>query len=197
MFCISACSGVIDIIFVLDSSGSEQSQRFQIIQQVVVDVIQQLEISFDRTRVGLVYFSDLAILDFNLLAFPVKQDLIEAIKRVPYIGGKTNTADAISLLYTNAFTQANGDRQEAPNIAIIFTDGGSNINRNETIYEGVQAKIRGTRLMVAGIGDYVNLQEVTQIGSDPVNRNVFTTPWNYNKTIIDQLVNGTCNGRWN
>ena len=44
------------------------------------------------------------------------------------MGGQTDTSSAIRLMMTTMFTQSNGDRPNAPNVAIIITDGNSNIN---------------------------------------------------------------------
>lgn len=65
---------------------------------------------------------------------------MSAIDGMPYLYGSTNTADALREMGNNMFTAANGDRSDAPNIAILLTDGVSNINSRRTIPEGVSAR---------------------------------------------------------
>lgn len=43
-----------------------------------------------------------------------------------YQGGRTNTGAAIKYMRNTMFTSGNGDRPDAPNVAIVITDGGSN-----------------------------------------------------------------------
>lgn len=85
-------------MLILDSSGSINEVRFGIIKQMMVDTVQQLDVRPDRTRVGLVYWSDSARTAFTLLDYSqVKQDVITAILRVPFLGNKTHTSDALRL----------------------------------------------------------------------------------------------------
>ena len=50
----------------------------------------------------------------------------EAINAITYRGGMTNTAAALRHLRTNMLTEANGDRHNVTNFAVIITDGASN-----------------------------------------------------------------------
>ena len=42
-------------------------------------------------------------------------------------GGETNTQAALRLLYTSVFTLSRGDQPGVPNVAILVTDGHSNV----------------------------------------------------------------------
>ena len=59
-------------------------------------------------------------------------------------GGRTNTQAALQMLYDNVFRSDRGDRNGVDNIAIVMTDGGSNINRANTVRRAQDAKNRGT-----------------------------------------------------
>ena len=59
---------------------------------------------------------------------------------IPYIYGSTNTADSLKTMREQIFNPARGDRPDAPNIAIILTDGVSNINPRRTIPEAETAR---------------------------------------------------------
>lgn len=57
----------------LDSSGSIRENRFELMKLMVIEIVQNLEIKMDKTRVGLLYFSRAARLQFDLLAYTVRQ----------------------------------------------------------------------------------------------------------------------------
>ena len=59
----------------------------------------------------------------------------DAVDNIPYIYGSTNTADSLKVMREDIFNPARGDRPDAPNIAMILTDGVSNINSRRTISE--------------------------------------------------------------
>ena len=91
-------SGRIDLVIGVDVSGSVQRERMPEALQFLADVVEDLEISADKTRVALVYFSDDAYQLFDFTQFDHKQDIIYWIKTTPYIGGRTNSAAALQLM---------------------------------------------------------------------------------------------------
>ena len=62
-------------------------------------------------------------------------DTVDAVRRVRYRGGKTNTADALRVAYTQMFSQFNGDRADAQNVLVVITDGDS--NNKEQVYKNI------------------------------------------------------------
>lgn len=94
-----ACSHGADVVFALDGSGSIGFDNFQLMTQFVGMVIQTLDIDSSAdgpttSRVGLVTFSDSAVLQFNLDRYTTKADLLQAVN-VPYLTGSTHTELAI------------------------------------------------------------------------------------------------------
>ena len=84
----------------------------------------------------------------------------------------TNTASALSLMRSRLFTSSNGDRPGSQNVAIIMTDGQSNVNSQGTLQEAARATSDGTTVISIGIGDSVDYQEISGIaGGD--SRRVF------------------------
>ena len=63
-------------------------------------------------------------------------------------GGTTNTSDALNMMAT-MFTVENGDRPDAPNFALVITDGRSN-NKTETYAAARAVKAMGVLVMVVG-----------------------------------------------
>lgn len=53
--------------------------------------------------------------------------MIQATRNLPYIGGKTNTTDALRLLKYVVFKSENGDRATARNLVIFIANGESTL----------------------------------------------------------------------
>jgi len=87
------------VIFVVDASDSTGVSNFQLMIQFVGMVIRSLDIDSSAdgptiSRVGLVTFSDSAVLQFHLNRYTTKAALLQAVN-VPYLTGATNTDQAI------------------------------------------------------------------------------------------------------
>jgi len=98
----AACSNGADVVFALDASYSTGFDNFQLMKQIVNMVVQTLDIDSITyrptiSRVGLVTFSDSAVLQFNLTAYTTKEALLQAVNNVPYETGSSNLAQAIRL----------------------------------------------------------------------------------------------------
>jgi len=94
-----ACRHGGDVVFAIDASGSIGFDNFQRMTQFVGMVIQTLDIDSSTdgptiSRVGLVTYSDNAVLQFNLNRYRTKAALMQAVN-VPYLTGSTNTAQAV------------------------------------------------------------------------------------------------------
>ena len=63
-------------MFLLDVSGSIRHSRFRDIQAYVIDVVDKLEVNTDRTRVGVMKFSDEAAVEFYLDGIQVSLVLV-------------------------------------------------------------------------------------------------------------------------
>ena len=53
-------------MFIVDSSGSIRENRFATVLDYIANITRALEVSEDRTRIGLVTFGDYAMPRFNL-----------------------------------------------------------------------------------------------------------------------------------
>ena len=132
-----------------------------------VNIVQGLTIGLDSFRVGVVSYSGWSKVNFLLDEYTTRRDLVDAIRRIPYIGDSTNTAAAIEDMRTKVFTQR-GDRPNVPNIAILITDGESNIEEWKTIPNARKAKNDGIIMLVVGITDDINRGELEGISSNGV-----------------------------
>jgi len=73
------CNGTLDVAFVLHSAGTVHPERWHYITQFVVDIIEQLDVGLNRTRVAVITWSDAAHVAFTLDRFTTRQDVTQVI----------------------------------------------------------------------------------------------------------------------
>jgi len=59
------------------------------------------------------------------------QDVIQATRMLPYLGGRTNTAAALRMLKDAIFKPENGDRISGRNVAVLIANGESTLNADQ------------------------------------------------------------------
>jgi len=77
---VTDCSGVIDLVFVLDKSGSILKERFPVVIEFVASLIMSMDVHPDRTRIGLVSWSDTAEVNALLNQYNTREDVIQALR---------------------------------------------------------------------------------------------------------------------
>lgn len=150
-------------------------------------VIQGLNFAGGRTRVGVVTYDDSSHIRFHLNKYNDQQSVLNAIAYTITFG-RTNTAAAIDDMRNNMFTAQNGDRSGDDNIAILISDGYSNINRDQTTVSALMAKQDGITMMAVGIGKNgdVDRSEINAIASDPDSQYAFLLE---DETQLDDVAN--------
>ena len=66
LFPHTECQNEYDIIFVIDASGSIRRERFPLVMEFAVSVVEDFEVSPSRAKFGAVVFSDNAAVAFHL-----------------------------------------------------------------------------------------------------------------------------------
>ena len=195
--CERRCDGELDLALVVDTSGSIRRSRWPLVLQFLIDIVDNLEISQQKTRVGLITYADDAILRFTLDAFTNRADLKQAINRLPYTAGKTNTASGLRMLAEELFIRGRGDRDDVDNVAIIISDGHSTINEDDTIPAAIEAKVNGIHLAVATMENDPENLELKGIASDPDEENIFNVKrYSLLPDLIDNIIDITCDGKY-
>ena len=138
----------------------------------VKDFLYVADIDNGNVKVGVIIYSTEDYVQFHLNVHSSKVELFDAIDRIPYRYGSTNTADALKTMRTEMFSVPNGDRPSIPNICIVVTDGVSNINSRRTVPEAEHAQVDGIHIYAIGIG-LSDTRELDGIASKPVEENRF------------------------
>ncbi|KAJ8299398.1 hypothetical protein KUTeg_023458, partial [Tegillarca granosa] len=161
----------IDLVFLIDCSTSITVLNFNMLLNFVSDLLKNADIDSGTVRIGVVFYSTVANVEFQLKDYTTLPEVLTAINKIQYRYGNTNTADALRILHEETFK--NGDRGDAPNIAILITDGVSNIDHQKTIPEAELVKRKNIHIYTIGIG-LSNTREIEAISSVPASENVFT-----------------------
>ena len=173
------------MVFVIDTSGSVGSSNFQMIRNFVASITIELIQNSPRSAVGVILFSSNAHIEFNLQAYTSLSTLLSAIYRLPYSGGGTDTAEALTLLLSSAQNGRLGLRNNSSNVAIVITDGRSN-SASATLSAANSLHASNIfDVFVVGIGN-VNQTELQAIASSP--ELIFFTI-SFNGSAFQQLEN--------
>ncbi|GAB1610762.1 hypothetical protein Ahia01_001362700 [Argonauta hians] len=192
----SDCTSRADILFIIDSSGSVGEENFGKVIDFVYSTVDTLDIESGLYNVALITFSDTARTEFYLNSFNTKQEIENATAAVKYVYGSTHTAIALRMARTRIFSEVNGDRPDSPNIAIIITDGQSNINNIQTLPQARLLKESGVSVITVAVGFATQTEELIGMTSPPVAENLFSVDgFNNLKDLHDKIVEPICKGK--
>lgn len=205
--CKECAAGIFDLTFLVDSSGSIRDKNpkdasgnviydnYEVILQFVVDMINSLPVSQNKTRVGMVYFSDDAKLNFQLNGLNYDRDLIvRAVLNTPYLGGYTNISGAMRLMRTEVNQPQNGDRPDVKNVCILLADGESNRDPDLTTPEATLNRQLGVTFFVIGVTSDIYQNELLSVASSPSYFFYSNDYVGIKNTVLNQLSNILCNG---
>ncbi|XP_041432954.1 collagen alpha-3(VI) chain isoform X2 [Xenopus laevis] len=163
-----------DLVFLIDGSNNVGRGDFPFIRDFLVNYVQtRMEVGRSQMQVGVVQYSDDVKTEFTLNANPTKDQLVEALKNLRFIGGEeANLGAALDYVVENVFTTAAGSRREekVPQSLMIITAGPS----SDDFREATNA-LKLNSIITFGIGveraDIAGLKQIATDGSF-----VFSTP---------------------
>ena len=188
----------LDLYFVLDASGSVGLANFQEGLDFVEGVARNFHIALNATRVGVIRFATSAQIMFSLNTYNNVNTLSNAIQGVEYIsGGSTDTAEALDLLVSQAFTEANGARplEEAIlRVAIVITDGQSS-SITSTILAAQRVCQSNITVAAVGVGNNINANELNSIACNQPGFVFEIASFGSEQRLVEQLSDELCNGK--
>lgn len=185
----------VDLVFVIDSSTSVGEENFRKQINFVKQLLSNSDIDSGAVRAGALIYSTGVEVQFQLNAYSTQASMFEAIDNIQYIYGSTNTADGLRTMRQEMFTTDNGDRPDVMNIAIVITDGVSNINSRRTIPEAETAHGEGIFIYTVGIG-LTDRTELDAIATPPASSNSFVVDtFDELKGFEDTVFTSLCPGR--
>jgi hypothetical protein len=96
--------------------------------------------------------------------------------------------------------QQSGDRSDAPNVVVLFSDGNPNVEVANTIPENILLKNTGgsTFIVTVSVGaqGFVNFDTLNLLASPPASRNVLsTTRFGWLQNLTSPVLAAICNGK--
>uniref|UniRef100_A0A8C5B1H2 Matrilin-3 n=1 Tax=Gadus morhua TaxID=8049 RepID=A0A8C5B1H2_GADMO len=162
----------IDLVFIIDSSRSVRPVEFEKAKDFLQDMVDNLEIGQDSTRVGVVNYASTVQLDFMLKTYFDKTSVKQALARIEPLSSGTMTGLAIKTAMERAFTAESGARPASMNIAkvaIIVTDG-----RPQDKVQDVAAAARASGIEIYAVGvDRADMESLRLMASPPLDDHVF------------------------
>ncbi|KAL9970174.1 hypothetical protein ACROYT_G022504 [Oculina patagonica] len=119
----------LDLCIVIDKTKSLGAKNFASMLESVRTLISKYDVGPDKTHIAIVSFAAKANVRASLddPRFHNQEglnNLIDKMKAKEKLGKPTRPDKALAVVNNEVFTAANGDRPDAPNVMIVFTDGG-------------------------------------------------------------------------
>ena len=162
-------AGGLDLVFVLDGSGSIGPENFGAIRNSLERIVQSHTIGRGHTRVGVIVFSNDASIIFNLNRYTDEESLIRGIRIIPYPGDYTYTDEALALLRTSTVNEllGLGPTFETVKVAVVITDGQSSNPTGTRTQAELLRRDTEFQVFAVGVGDNINRDELNAIATGP------------------------------
>ncbi|XP_052606406.1 collagen alpha-3(VI) chain isoform X2 [Peromyscus californicus insignis] len=154
-----------DIVFLLDGSINFRRDSFQEVLRFVSEIVDTVYEDGDSIRVGLVQYNSDPTDEFFLRDYSTKRQIIEAINKVIYKGGRhANTKVGLEHLRLNHFVPDAGSRlnERVPQIAFVIT-GGKSVEDAQDVSLALTQK--GVKVFTVGVRN-IDSEEVGRIASN-------------------------------
>lgn len=122
-FAFSVDCRPLDVVFLIDGSGSETNDSFRDQLEFMEEIVQTSGLYNKNTHFGAVSFSSKARLEFNLNQYSSNVDRILAIRNITQSGKFTRLENGFEFVTNISFTKDGGDRPDVDNVLIVMTDG--------------------------------------------------------------------------
>ena len=156
---------VYDVVFIIDDSGSIPHDQFNKGLEALKILIQS---SAWGTNIAAIKYSNTAKLLFKFVS---KDQAKSNLANVHQNNGATNTQAALKMARENLFLNPafSGHRPRAGRVAVLVTDGKSNIQRGQTVHQANLLRGIATEVFVIAVGNpgTSGLQEMKNIVSYP------------------------------
>ncbi|WAR19223.1 MATN2-like protein [Mya arenaria] len=142
-------SGTADIVFVVDDSHSVQRSNYELVKDLIVDIVNTLTIGPDAVQIGYVRFSSTVGHEFYLNSYNTQAAVVKDISGIKFKGGGTDITRALSKAREEQFTSTRGARDSAQWVIVLITDGTS----TNVEAEAENVKAAGIKIISLGIDE--------------------------------------------
>ncbi|KAL6081557.1 hypothetical protein STEG23_000578, partial [Scotinomys teguina] len=182
---------VLDVVFVIDSSGSIDYQEYNIMKEFMIGLVKKADVGKNQVRFGALKYADDPEVLFYLDELGTKWEVISALQNDQPIGGNTYTAEALAFS-DHMFTEARGSRlnKGVPQVLIVITDGES--HDAEKLNDTAKAlRDKGILVLAVGIAGANTWELLAMAGSS--DKYYFVETFGGLKGIFSDVSASVCN----
>ncbi len=139
-----------DIVFALDSSNHISTQDFWNQIRFVREYAKNLDIGPDKTRVGLIVYTDQVLEGFELNTHQDVRDVTTGLLAVQRSAGGTRISEALRYIRTKSFRRSLA-RRDVAQVGVILA-GSHSYNIGKTKKEADISRKSGIKLFAIGAG---------------------------------------------
>lgn len=182
-----SCSGVMDLMLVLDGSGSVDSTEWQQLKDFAQHVVTGNSVGSATTHIGVVQFSTFARLESALSGN--QPAILGAIANMVEYKSLSNLAVGIERAQQEL--SSNG-RAGVPHVMILVADGWQNV-AGDPVAKANDARAAGTEIFDVGVGYGIAYPELDDMADEPDAKHIFVAAdFASLDSIVDDLVAATC-----
>jgi Mg-chelatase subunit ChlD len=159
---VDGCGVKVDIVFVVDSSGSVGRQNFDKVRAFLAGIVRRFDVGPDKTRFGVVRFSRSSDTIFGLNTYSASAEVVAGINNMAYVSGSTNTAKALTMAQKLIQKER---RPKVDTYVVVVTDGKSN-KEKDTLNAAKQLLAEKVKVFAVGVGRRLNQKELKAIAGD-------------------------------
>ncbi|KAK0414459.1 hypothetical protein QR680_011439 [Steinernema hermaphroditum] len=177
----------VDLLLVLDGSGSIGDETFQLQVGFAIHLASKLNITPTGSHVGIIQYAEQPQLEISLNQFTDPNQFEWAARRIKYLSGATNTGQALQHALELGFQGARGG--QIPKVVVVVTDGQS----QDSVAEPSQ-RLRDAHVMVYAIGvtNLVNVHQLHQMTGNPLRVLTVESFDQLDKSLADSLTWDMC-----
>lgn len=113
----------VDLVFLMDGSWSIGKRRFKIQKDFLAEVAQTINVGVAGPMMGIIQYGDDPVTEISLKGHSSSRELRPGVEKIVQKGGLSNVGKALSYINKQYFSDANGNRGAAPNVAVVLVDG--------------------------------------------------------------------------
>ncbi|CAF1573979.1 unnamed protein product, partial [Didymodactylos carnosus] len=164
------CQTILDLILIVDDSGSVAVSDFERAKSAMANLTERLNIGPHRVHISIIKYST-TVEDSYIFSKTgtnqLKGAIVNVIKNLKYTGGSTATGDAISRARQICDRECREKTEAIPRAVVLFTDGNSNTGKPVGQESALLREQTKATVFAVGIGSGINELELQLIATKP------------------------------